>query len=58
MDGTPQRWWQWVLMYPTIVLALGGAIPQYYQENTCVDESIDAYTGRRLDQKSAPCSKF
>src|SRR5580704_12800203 len=31
MDGTPQRWWQWVLMYPTIVLALGGAIPQYYQ---------------------------
>jgi hypothetical protein len=31
MDGTPQRWWQWVLMYPTIILALGGAIPQYYQ---------------------------
>ena len=31
MDGSPQRWWQWVLMYPTIVLALGGAIPQYYQ---------------------------
>jgi hypothetical protein len=186
MDGTPQRWWQWVLMYPTIVLALGGAIPQYYQwisaavlglspfadvgdaqqqerswernvtclrsidhikptsstnysidlvscptgdilvtltplqnpdqqvsrwivtktlftqvaaasaphielaqvvgaptaspdaarivdikkqgsnvvrriqrpDNTCVDESIDAYTGRRLDQKPAPCSKF
>jgi hypothetical protein len=31
MDGSPQRWWQWVMMYPTIVLALGGAIPQYYQ---------------------------
>ena len=27
-------------------------------DNTCVDESIDAFTGRRLDQKSAPCSKF
>jgi hypothetical protein len=35
MDGSPQRWWQWVLMYPTIVVALAGAlagaIPQYYQ---------------------------
>ena len=27
-------------------------------DNTCVDETIDAYTGRRLDQKQAPCSKF
>src|SRR6266849_3569838 len=30
MDGLPQRWWQWVLMYPTIVIALFGAVPQYY----------------------------
>jgi hypothetical protein len=27
-------------------------------DNTCVDESIDAFTGRRLEQKPAPCSKF
>jgi hypothetical protein len=26
--------------------------------NTCVDQTIDAYTGRRIDQKRAPCSKF
>jgi hypothetical protein len=31
MDGTPQRWWQWMFMYPTIVIALAGALPQYYQ---------------------------
>jgi hypothetical protein len=31
MDGSPQRWWQWMLMYPTIAIALAGAIPQYYQ---------------------------
>ena len=31
MDGSPQRWWQWVLMYPTIAVALAGAVPQYYQ---------------------------
>ena len=31
MDGSPQRWWQWLLMYPTIAIALAGALPQYYQ---------------------------
>ena len=31
MDGSPQRWWQWMLMYPTIIIALAGALPQYYQ---------------------------
>ncbi len=64
MDGSPQRWWQWVLMYPTIAVALAGAVPQYYvrriqrSDNSCVDETIAAYTGRRLDQKQAPCMKF
>jgi hypothetical protein len=27
-------------------------------DNTCVDETIDAYTGRLLDQKNAPCAQF
>jgi hypothetical protein len=27
-------------------------------DNTCIDETIDAYTGRHLDQKPAACSKF
>jgi hypothetical protein len=31
MDVSPQRWWQWLLMYPTIAIALAGAVPQYYQ---------------------------
>ena len=31
MDGLPQRWWQWALMYPTVIVALIGAVPQYYQ---------------------------
>jgi hypothetical protein len=31
MDGLPQRWWQWALMYPTVLVALIGAVPQYYQ---------------------------
>jgi hypothetical protein len=30
MGDTPQRWWQWVLMYPTIVIALFAGIPQIY----------------------------
>jgi hypothetical protein len=31
MDGAPQRWWQWAFMYPTLVIALIGAVPQYSQ---------------------------
>ncbi len=27
-------------------------------DNTCIDQTIDAYTGRRIDQKAAACGKF
>jgi len=27
-------------------------------DNTCVDETIDAYTGRRLSEQKAPCAPF
>jgi hypothetical protein len=27
----PRRWWQWVLMYPTMAVALLGAAPQFYE---------------------------
>lgn len=31
MGDSPQRWWQWVLMYPTIIIALFAGLPQIYQ---------------------------
>src|SRR5260370_22276236 len=31
MSELPQRWWQWLLMNPTMAIALFGAVPQYYQ---------------------------
>jgi hypothetical protein len=31
MGDSPRRWWQWVLMYPTIIIALFAGIPQIYQ---------------------------
>jgi hypothetical protein len=31
MDESPHRWWQWVLMYPAIIIALFAGIPQIYQ---------------------------
>ena len=31
MAEIPKRWWQWLLMYPTIASALAGAVPQDYQ---------------------------
>jgi hypothetical protein len=31
VSDVPKRWWQWLLMYPTLAIALAGAVPQYYQ---------------------------
>jgi len=31
MSDVPKRWWQWLLMYPTLAIALAGAVPQYVQ---------------------------
>jgi hypothetical protein len=30
-EPAPLRWWQWLLMYPTLALAIVGAVPQYLQ---------------------------
>jgi hypothetical protein len=29
--GLPPPWWQWVLMYPTLAVAIIGAVPTYYE---------------------------
>jgi hypothetical protein len=31
MDESPRKWWQWALMYPTLLIALVAAVPQLYQ---------------------------
>ena len=36
MSDSPRRWWQWVLMYPTIVIALFAGLPQLYQWGSAV----------------------
>jgi len=30
-SGTPTKWWHWVLLYPTLLVAIIGAIPTYIQ---------------------------
>jgi hypothetical protein len=39
-SNLPRRWWQWLLMYPTIAIALLGAVPQYYQWITAAGMGI------------------
>ena len=29
--STPTKWWQWFLMYPALLIALGSSIPSLYQ---------------------------
>jgi hypothetical protein len=30
-NSLPRRWWQWLLMYPTMAVAIVGAAPQFYE---------------------------
>jgi len=36
MSDEPKRWWQWVLMYPTIIIALFAGVPQIYQWGSAI----------------------
>ena len=40
-SGTPQRWWQWVLVYPTLAISMLGSMPtitQWYQSRGVPDD--------------------
>ncbi|HYA19072.1 MAG TPA: hypothetical protein VEG25_00265 [Burkholderiales bacterium] len=30
-SSDPRKWWQWALMYPTLIIAIAGAIPTVYK---------------------------
>jgi hypothetical protein len=42
MSDSPQRWWQWLLMYPTLAVAIFGAVPQYSQWITALKIGVPA----------------
>jgi len=38
----PKKWWQWFLVYPTILLALMGAMPTYYEMGSAYIKGVKA----------------
>lgn len=58
---SPTRWWQWVLMYPTLGLSLLGAIPTYsnlaqsYLKNVPFDSVAIVNKDDELWDKNAKC---
>ncbi len=59
---TPQRWWQWVLIYPALVIAMLTAAPQWVEmyrkstENIKVASVADAEKQAQLWRKNLSCS--
>jgi hypothetical protein len=57
----PTKWWQWILVYPGIVLGLLGAVPtakevvKSYQFDTTFGNSHDAEYQSRLWAKNSGC---
>jgi hypothetical protein len=47
----PVRWWQWILMYPTLLLALIGAIPQYREWITALILGLSPFSNVKATQE-------
>ncbi|MGA8818928.1 MAG: hypothetical protein WB624_16645 [Xanthobacteraceae bacterium] len=43
MSDSPRQWWQWVLMYPTIIIALFAGLPQIYQWASAVGLGLSPF---------------
>ena len=58
-----KRWWQWLIMYPTLLIAIAGAIPtalSYYKSwkiGVPVDKTQIALEQNKLWQKNYECSR-
>ena len=56
-----RKWWQWLLLYPTLTVALIGAVPQYtnvakaYVYNVPVKQVFSAEMQNELWNKNADC---
>jgi hypothetical protein len=66
-QGQPRKWWQWLLLNPTLVVGLGGAligaIPQYltwiqaFRMGVPSNQVFSAKTQNELWNKNADCAK-
>ena len=59
----PKKWWQWVLLYPGLVIAVVGAVPTYYELGRShylgvpFGKSADAEEQNRLWVENFECTK-
>lgn len=59
----PSRWWQWLLMYPTAIIALAGTIPPAWEFYKSWDKGVPfgasqiASEENKLWKKNFECSK-
>ena len=45
------RWWQWVLMYPALLIAILGAIPKFSEMTTAVVQGLSPFVSQRQQEQ-------
>jgi len=62
-EHRPAAWWQWMIMYPTLVVSLVGAVPQYKDWITALHLGVppgsvaQAEEQRRLWERNFECAR-
>jgi hypothetical protein len=51
MSEAPQRWWQWMMMYPTLAVALIGAVPQHSEWVTAAVKGLPIFGNTKYAQQ-------
>lgn len=51
-SGKPERWWQWILLYPTLGISLLTAAPQWVDQARAAVQGINQASARDAEKQS------
>ena len=51
-EAKPKKWWQWVLVYPTFVIALVGAVPTFKELYDSKSRDVDFGTSKIAEMRN------
>ena len=51
-ETNPKKWWQWILVYPTFVIALVGAVPTFKELYDSKSRDVDFGTSKIAEMRN------
>ena len=52
LEAKPKKWWQWILVYPTFVIALVGAVPTFKELYDSYSRDVDFGTSKKAEMRN------